>query len=221
MSNVTPFTGGLPAINAEAIANLKKAAQAEAPRDSSMPYLRLVAGEWCYGAESTDVEDGSEWAVHPGSFMHGLVCWDDGALLGEVMTNVAQPKPLRGDMMDHGVQWDDQVAFVLACVSGEDKGTNVMYKTSSRGGKQAWSKMAEAIAEQAENDPSKIIPVVTMGSDSYKHKKYGKTYTPEFDVVRFVGFDATEEDAAPKKTRKVKPKEVETEDAPAPRRRRR
>jgi hypothetical protein len=218
MSNVTPFTGGMPA-NVEAIANLKKVARSEAPSASSMPYLRLVSGEWVYGAESTEVEEGSEWAVHPGSFMYGLVCWDDGALMGEAMVNVSHPKPLRSEMMDHGVTWDDQVACVLACVSGEDKGVNVMYKTSSRGGKTAWSKIAEAIATQAEEDPTKIVPIVTLGSDSYKHPKYGKTYTPEIEIVRWVSFDAPDEDA-PKKTRKAKAVEEEKEETPAPRRRR-
>ncbi len=35
-------------------------------------------GHWIYGAEQTEVESDSTWAVNPFSFIHGYIAWGDG-----------------------------------------------------------------------------------------------------------------------------------------------
>ncbi len=40
-------------------------------------------GHWIYGAEQTEVESDSTWAVNPFSFIHGYIAWGDGDVLGD------------------------------------------------------------------------------------------------------------------------------------------
>lgn len=156
-------------------------------------------GAWVYGADQDEVEDGSEWAVNPFSFVHGYIAWGTAEVLGEKMTGVAQPLP-ELDEAPKGAQkgWEMQVGMSLKCISGEDKDMEVRYTTTSVGGKKAVQAIAAAIAEQVNKDESKPVPIVTLKKDHYQHKSYGKIYTPVLNVVRFVSMDTeTTEEAAP------------------------
>ena len=156
-------------------------------------------GAWVYGADQDEVEDGSEWAVNPFSFVHGYIAWGTAEVLGEKMTGVAQPLP-ELDEAPKGAQkgWEMQVGMSLKCISGEDKAMEVRYTTTSVGGKKAVQAIAAAIAEQVNKDESKPVPIVTLKKDHYQHKSYGKIYTPVLNVVRFVSMDTeTTEEAAP------------------------
>lgn len=212
--SVTPFKGiSLPATT-DLVGGLRTLTN-EKPTQGSMPLLRLVDGEWVYGADNIQVEEESVWAVHPGSFQHGYCAWDDGQLVGEVMVPVAQPRPSHADLPAVPCQWQEQMSVLLACTSGEDAGTTVLYKNSSLGGRTAITELAGKILVQADKDPSKLVPLVTLGVGNYKHKKYGKVYTPSFNVTSFAAIDATSaEDAEPvekKPARKTAAKpEVET-----------
>ena len=156
-------------------------------------------GAWVYGADQDEVEDGSEWAVNPFSFVHGYIAWGTAEVLGEKMTGVAQPLP-ELDEAPKGAQkgWEMQVGMSLKCIGGEDKDMEVRYTTTSVGGKKAVQAIAAAIAEQVNKDESKPVPIVTLKKDHYQHKSYGKIYTPVLNVVRFVSMDTeTTEEAAP------------------------
>jgi len=50
-------------------------------------------GAWVLGAEQTEIEADSLWAVNPFSFMHGYIAWGDGEVLGEVMASVKPTSP--------------------------------------------------------------------------------------------------------------------------------
>jgi len=236
MGDITPFTGGLPAA---ADLNALASAAASKPSNNTMPFLKLSkAGEWSYGAEDVEVEEDSIWAIHPGSFHHGYCAWErdedkPAALLGELMIPISQKLPPissleREDVQGNELAWQRQVSFVLACTNGEDEGQNVLYKTSSRGGQTAWADMAAAIATQGAKDPTTIVPLVSLKNESYKHKRWGLTYNPIFEIVGWAGLDGTvaepeaKKTAAKKKTKAVKPAAEEVaEEAPVRRRRRR
>jgi hypothetical protein len=99
----------------------------------------------------------------------------------------------------------------LKCISGEDKGMEARFTTTSVGGKRSVQTLAVALAEQVEKDQTKPVPVIRLKKDHYSHKSYGKIYTPVFEVVEWVSMDG-EAPAA----------EKEVEEAPAaPTRRRR
>lgn len=165
-------------------------------------------GHWVFGADQTEVEEGTTWAVNPFSFIHGFIAWGDGEVLGEKMVSVSQPLP-EVDVAPPNAKrgWETQVGMSLKCLSGEDKGMEARFSTTSVGGKRAVQALAVAIAEQVDKDQANPVPVILLKKDNYSHKSYGRIYTPVFDVQNWVSMDA--EPAA----------EEAAEEAPARRRR--
>lgn len=148
-------------------------------------------GHWVYGAEQTEVDSDSNWAVNPFSFLHGFIAWGDGEVLGEKMVSVSQPLPeLDAAPPNAKKGWEQQVGMSLKCMSGEDKGMEARYTVTSVGGKRAVQALAVAIANQVEKDQTKPVPVVRLKKDHYVHKSYGRIYTPEFEIQEWVGMDA-------------------------------
>lgn len=177
-------------------------------------------GHWVFGADQTEIEDDSEWAINPFSFVRGWIAWGAGEVLGEKMANITEPLP-ELDPAPTGASrgWEKQFGMHLKCLTGEDKDMDVRFATTSDGGKRAVSALALAVANQVEKDGDNCVPVVALSSEHYAHKKYGRVYTPIFKIVRWVslkGPAATETAAAasPQPT-------AEAEDAPETRRRRR
>jgi hypothetical protein len=164
-------------------------------------------GHWVFGADQTEVEEGSTWAVNPLSFVHGFIAWGDGDVLGEKMVSIANPLP-ELDEAPLGAKkgWESQVGMSLKCVSGDDKGMEARYTVTSVGGKRAVQTLAVALADQVEKDQTKPVAIVRLKKDSYQHKSYGKIYTPVFEIVEWMSMDGE----AP---------EVAAEEAPARRRR--
>jgi hypothetical protein len=147
-------------------------------------------GHWVYGADQTEIEDKSEWAVNPFSFVHGFIAWGTGEVLAEKMAAITDPLP-ELDPAPAGSErgWEKQLGFHLRCVSGEDDGLDVRFATTSVGGKRAVSDLAMALAAQVEADPKNIVAVLTLDSEHYPHKKYGRVYTPVFKIVRWISLD--------------------------------
>lgn len=198
----TLTTGGSNAI--AALSGLKQGLQNVATAIVSTggdPYLRLMKdGIWVYGQENVEVEDKSEWAVNPLSIQHGWVAWSDyekktNEVIGQVMVPANTPLPSRVALQDvvddegNKGNWQQQISMQFQCMSGEDVGTQVLYKATSVGGMNASKGLLEAILNQLDKDIDNPVPLVLLKSDSYTHKKYGKTYVPEFDVVEWVPLD--------------------------------
>ena len=154
-------------------------------------------GDWVFGADQTEVDDGTLWAVNPFSFVHGFIAWGDGEVLGEKMVSVSQPLP-EMEPAPAGAKrgWETQVGMSLKCISGPDNGLEVRYNVTSVGGKRAVQGLAVAIAQQVESDQSKPVPVVTLKRDHYTHKSYGKIYTPVFEVQEWMSMDGKSEEKA-------------------------
>jgi hypothetical protein len=167
-------------------------------------------GDWVFGADQTEVDEGTLWAVNPFSFVHGYIAWGDGEVLGEKMVSVSHPLP-EMESAPAGAKrgWETQVGMSLKCISGPDNGLEVRYSVTSVGGKRAVQGLAVAIAQQVENDQSKPVPVVTLKRDHYTHKSYGKIYTPVFEVQEWMSMDGD----------KAEGDKPEAEAAPARRRR--
>lgn len=163
--------------------------------------LRLIAGgTWVYGQENIEVEPNSEWAINPLSVMHGWIAWTDykkkkNEPKGEVMVPAFQPLPayatLREVTDDDGnvLEYVQQISFQLQCMTGEDKGEQVLYKATSVGGMNASKELLGEIIKQLEVDDSNPVPVICLKSDSYDHKVWGKTFVPVFEIVDWVPLD--------------------------------
>ena len=190
MSNLVTFAGAnLPAV-ASLATSLRKLESAAGP--AGIVILKMDrTGHWVFGADQTEVEDGSHWAVNPFSFVHGFIAWGDGEVLGEKMASVSDPLP-ELDAAPPGAKkgWETQVGLSLKCISGEDTGMEARFTTTSVGGKRAVQELAVAIAAQVEKDQTKPVPIVTLGNEHYQHKSYGRIYTPSFGILEWVSLTA-------------------------------
>ena len=202
-TNIVTFAGAkLPAV-ASLSTSLRKLEADVGP--AGIVILKMdKTGHWVFGADQTEIEEGSQWAVNPFSFVHGFIAWGDGEVLGEKMASVSDPLP-ELDTAPPGAKkgWETQVGMSLKCLNGEDAGMEARFTTTSVGGKRAVQTLAVALAEQVEKDQTKPVPVVRLKKDHYAHKSYGKIYTPVFEVVEWVSMDGeapapvVEEPAAP------------------------
>jgi hypothetical protein len=150
-------------------------------------------GHWVFGADQTEVESDSTWAVNPFSFVHGYIAWGDGEVLAEKMVSVSEPLPEMDDAPPSAKRgWEVQVGMSIKCLTGEDKGLEARYTTTSAGGKRGVQTLAVAIAEQVDKDQSKPVPVVLLKKEHYQHKSYGRIFTPLFDIQSWVSMDGEE-----------------------------
>jgi hypothetical protein len=155
-------------------------------------------GHWVFGADQTEVEADSTWAVNPFSFVHGYIAWGDGEVLAEKMVSVSEPLPEMDDAPPSAKRgWEVQVGMSIKCLTGEDKGLEARYTTTSAGGKRGVQTLAVAIAEQVDKDQTKPVPVVLLKKEHYQHKSYGRIFTPLFDIQSWVGMDGEEPEVEP------------------------
>jgi hypothetical protein len=163
-------------------------------------------GHWVFGADQTEVDADSLWAVNPFSFVHGYIAWGEGEVLGEKMTSITSPLPeLESAPPGAKRGWEEQVGLSMKCIKGEDEGLEVRYTVTSVGGKRAVQAMGIKIAERVDGSPESPVPVIRLKKEHYMHKSFGRIYTPLFEVEAWIGMEG-----------EAKPAEVE---APARRRR--
>jgi hypothetical protein len=186
MSNITTFS----AANLPSVTSLSTALRALETDVGAAGVVILKmdkTGHWVFGADQTEVEDDSTWAVNPFSFVHGFIAWGDGEVLGEKMVSVSQPLPeleAAPPMARKG--WETQVGMSMKCLSGEDKSMEVRYTTTSVGGKRSVQALAVAIATQVDTDPKLPVPIVLLEKEHYSHKSYGRIYTPIFKIASWM-----------------------------------
>lgn len=181
------------------------------------PFLRLGRdGIWIYGADDTETEEGSIWAANPLSLMHGFVAWErgdkadnSGGPLGEIMVPANQPLPIKHELKDVGAEWQQQFSIMLKCTNLSDVGEQVLYKTASVGGIAAFDDLIKAILAQADKGTDNIVPLIDLQVDSYKHAKYGKTFTPILKITGWATLDGVvdepEGDPAPEPVKQEEP----------------
>ena len=214
MSNITAFSAaGLPSVSS--LSSALRSIETDTGA-SGMVILKMdKTGHWVFGADQTEVEDDSVWAINPFSFVHGYIAWGEGVVLAEKMVSVAEPLPETGPAPDAAKRgWEMQIGFTLACTNGEDEGMQARYAATSVGGKKAVQQLAAAIAAQVDKDQNKPVPMVELKKEHYQHKTYGRIFTPVFDIVDWASLsgDTAPSDAEP---------EVAADEPEAPRRRRR
>lgn len=224
-----------------AVANVNKAgsalkrAKATGTAVAQAAFLKMGKdGIWTYGAEGTEVEEGALWALNPASFRHGWINWRDDPKkverLGELMVSVFDEPNLPDRPADlEGGKWSEQWAVAVICVSGEDEGTELEYSVNSKSGiSELRDRIAGLVGDKMEAEEP-CVPIVELLSDSYKHKTYGKIYTPELKITRWSEMGSDDVDEAdkaeeksgrkatkPKATRRTKAEEPANEEGSEP-----
>ena len=160
---------------------------AQAGGDGEFQFLKLEkSGNWVFGADDTEVGDDSLWAIDPNSLMTGYIAWpEEGEPVGEEMASIMDAPIQKGNLPDVGEKWMEQIGFSLRCIEGVDIGVQASYKSTSLGGRKAFKALLDVILERAKAEESDLVPLVFLAAGSYKHKKYGKIYTPDLDVAEW------------------------------------
>lgn len=186
---VTEFkVGGLPVSSSDLLKGLQ-GYQQTITESGGYPFLKLQKdGIFVYGQEDTEIEEGSLWAMNPLSLEHGWACWHESELIGEQMVPFMSPRPNRAELPELGHEWAEQKRMMLMCLNGEDKGLEVVYKTTAKGFANAVKELTTALIEQIATDEAHPVPILKLETDSYKHKDYGKIYTPVFGIERWSDF---------------------------------
>lgn len=202
MSNLVKFSGA----NLPSVVSLSTALRTIA-NDVSASTTAIIkmdrTGHWVFGADQTEAEEDSRWAVNPFSFVHGFIAWGDGEVLAEKLVSVTEPLPeLEPAPPGAKKGWEPQTGLSLKCISGDDAGMEARFTTTSVGGRKAVQALAVAVATQVDKDKEKPVAIVKLGKDHYTHKSYGRIYTPVFEVLEWVSMNGDEsaEEAAPAPT---------------------
>lgn len=204
MSNLVKFSGA----NLPSVVSLSTALRTIA-NDVSASTTAIIkmdrTGHWVFGADQTEAEEDSRWAVNPFSFVHGFIAWGDGEVLAEKLVSVTEPLPeLEPAPPGAKKGWEPQTGLSLKCISGDDAGLEARFTTTSVGGRKAVQALAVAVATQVDKDKEKPVAIVKLGKDHYTHKSYGRIYTPVFEVLEWVSMNGDEsaetEEAAPAPT---------------------
>jgi hypothetical protein len=194
---VKPNTTSLPADYADQLmAGIAASPVMNASIGGGNPLLKMEkgSGTWVIGQANDEMQDGSRWLVNPVSFMHGWVCWVDGAAgaknrkAGEVMGPMTRTAPPQPDPIE-GKAFAAQGSFELKCMEGVDEGLQVIYRSPSQGGVEAISTLVQAFQRHFAQDRAHPCPIVVMKSTNYQHPNWGKTYKPVFEIVGWADMD--------------------------------
>ena len=189
MSNITTFGGAnLPSV--QSLSGALRSIQSEVGAGGTVILKMDKTGHWVFGADQTEVEEDSLWAANPFSFVHGYIAWGNGEVLAEKLVPVSEPLPeLEPAPAGATRGWEMQVGMMLVCTNGEDKDMQARFTATSVGGKRAVQALAVAIADQVDKDQTKPVPLLSLTSEHYQHKTYGRIYTPIFQITDWVSMD--------------------------------
>ena len=196
MSNEVATKSSLPASVIGMATNLAASVHAVGGAGGSETYMKFTKfGEWVYGVEGQETQEGSIWAVNPAQFLHGWTAWGteahgtDGQNVGEHMVNAGMAYPSEADLPEVKGKWSKSIAMMLRCTSGEDEGTQVLFKSNSLGGRKAYAGLIQKVVERIQAGETEVVALVELESDSYQHGTYGKIFTPVLKIVGWTGLD--------------------------------
>lgn len=142
-------------------------------------------GVWSWGKEENEVDEAQTLLINPAGFKHGYVCWSEvgSSKLGETMVDLGTPIPDHGPAPAGGRGWDFQLGVHMKLVS---ENMDLMWASASFGGKKEISRIADEVGTRLEQGEDACVAVVSLDADSYQHKQYGKIYTPEVTIKKWI-----------------------------------
>ena len=153
----------------------------------SVNYLKFTKqGAWVFGRDDDEVDKDEILAVNPMSFTVGWQGWKEGKPVDGPSLPIHQAADLpmeselekipAGDMNGRSKQ-------LGVSVKSMDDGTVLQFNSTSRGGKQAITKLMREIGLGMKAHPNEPVALIKLSSDSYKHKTYGNINTPILNIV--------------------------------------
>ena len=188
--------------NKEALQNVKNKAKSlgEQADADFIEYLKLSKeGEWVHGEKEEEVDEDDEFIIHPLSYQYGAVAFADNEFVDEKLVSafgndpIPVPEDLEKEFPIDKVQandgWKAQHGIMLMNVKG---GPRIVYKTSSVGGIRALERLIGEVGKRMETNQDSFFPRVKLDVSFYKHKKYGKIYTPVLKIVAWMKNDSAD-----------------------------
>jgi hypothetical protein len=193
------------------LSNINTSIASQGPMGGASFFGLNRQGVFHYGADGIKMDPKATAIVNLRSVRHGYSAWDDGKLLGEVMFAANEKLPSVNSLPDHGVDWEMCVSFELVFLPGTaDDGAAVLYKNSSKGGREAVAKLMEKVKAAIRLDPTKTYPIIGFSTTSWHSKKYGEIFKPVFSLIRMTDGRSVPSSPAPKSPSPTKA------EAPAP-----
>lgn len=161
---------------------------------TSMPLLNITkTGRLCFGQNKTRIKKDEIWACRPESLMHGYIAWHNGQPEKEIMVPAHKDLPdldnLPKVQAEKGYEFQTSVIFVAT--KGDNAGTEILLKKATKGACDLVEAVVDEVMDAAEAG-EKVIPVGRLWVDSYHHKKFGETFTPEFEIQKWMTAKALE-----------------------------
>jgi hypothetical protein len=157
---------------------------------------REAGGTWGFGQKRTIPDVGSRWAVNPTTFQWGWISFTDTKkVAGEEMVSVSKPKPDFATLPNTGFRWQEQWSVNMKCLNGADAGVEVIHKANTDGALKAIVLLFDQVRQRIDNEllerqrdgksphDSKIVAIVLLEKDSYRHPEYGPTAIPVLNLV--------------------------------------
>ena len=163
----------------------------------SMPFLKFDRGRFKYGLDDDELPLGTRLVPNMGELQIGYLKWHNGEVVDEAMVRLANGfRPaLRQDLGDNDRStWEkdpqgnpiDPWSFTNTVPLKEPvAGTEYIFTTSSKGGIKAVGKLCKQFGEERLENEDKL-PVVDIGSSSYRHPIYGEIPFPTFRIVEWL-----------------------------------
>jgi len=160
--------------------------------------LKYAKGEFLYGEEGHELDLGKELVVCMLTYTKGWVKWQGGKpvdhRVGLVMEGFREPRRDElGDNDPAGWETDSktkqpknpwQPVRYVVMVDPKTK-TPYTFTTGSQGGIGALGELCSIYGQRVRMAPDEV-PVVALGSSSYRHDQYGKVFFPTFKVINWV-----------------------------------
>ena len=184
MNELTEFTQ--PQMMQEFINNTERFNDTADPAQGQFLKMEQDSGDWVFGAEDEYCDPESIWAINIATLEQGWVCWHRSQLMGRHSRLAHEPPILVHDLppLPPGQDWTPMKKMVLKCIEGPNESDEVVYETSSRGGREAIKKITKEIARRSRDGSSMLLPLVQFNSYTYPNKISGKDVrNPVFDIV--------------------------------------
>jgi hypothetical protein len=161
------------------------------------PLLRFTKqGEFAI-SDVESIPDGTRCIAHADEITLGWIKWVDGRPAPEPDRHVGRVAdkfiPPQRDKLgdDDPRQWEQQDGeprdpwqFQMTVpVSRLDTGESYQFATGSKGGLACVSKLTRAYGRRTQEEKPPGLPIVELKADSYKHRTYGKIFTPSMVIV--------------------------------------
>jgi hypothetical protein len=157
-------------------------------------FLKYVKGVFVFGIDEAELALGTELVPNMTEVRIGWLRWKNGEVVEENMAAWAVGHAYREDLGDldrdlweiddNGKPIDPYSETATLPLKNPRTGEEFTFSTSSTGGRQAVAKLVYAWRHGVTQGKSGL-PVIALGSDTYKHKKFGPVHFPVFKIVRW------------------------------------